>query len=183
MSNDKPEVNTQVPQDITYEDFKIYADANPGSDNSDFYKEFPSKPTSTIRRWKMKYKESERDPDDVPGVPEQEGSVNKTLNANNKTLMRGTLFTEKTFQGMRPEQINRFLLNYHNQKKKDIPDEGDSNSPIVGTPVGSGRPKMFIDQFLTMDAKNKKIEFEAPGSIVFGQVKNKKEAENKWVQP
>lgn len=183
MSNDNPEGNGTEPQNITYEDFKIYADANPGSDNADFYTKFPSKPTSTIRRWKMKYKESDTDSDDVPDVPEHERTPNKTLIANNKTLMRGTLFTEKSFQGMSPEQTNKFLLNYHNQKKKGVSEEEDSNSPIVGTPVGSGRPKMFIDKFLSMDPKNKKIEFEAPGSVVFGKVKNRKEAENRWVQP
>jgi hypothetical protein len=180
MPNGEPE-GEEAEVSVSYDDFKIFANNNPGSDNADFYKAFPSKPQSTIRRWKVKYLSSKQ-PVQKPPEQQKPKVESETLIANNKALMQGTMFTEKNFKGMSQIAINKFLLNFRN-KKKEEPDEEDSNSPIVGTPVGSGRQKMYIDQFLTMDPKMKRIDFEAPASIVFGQHKNRKEAENKWVQP
>ena len=57
MSNDKPEDPPQQ-KSVVYDDFKIFIENNPGSENIDLYREFPSKPTSTIRRWKMNYLKS-----------------------------------------------------------------------------------------------------------------------------
>jgi hypothetical protein len=60
-------------------------------------------------------------------------------------------------------------------------DEGDaSNSPIVGTPVGSGKRRMELDKYLTMDPKMKKINMDIPGSVLFQPFRNKKEAEEYW---
>ena len=87
------------------------------------------------------------------------------------------MFTDKTFEGMDPKQINKFLVNYHQTKPKNTP-----NTPIVGTPLG-GKGKDPIDDYLKFDAIKKEIEFSAPASVVFGKSKSKEEALRKWVLP
>ena len=172
MSNDKPE--DPISQDIKYEDFKIFADNNPGSENLDYYKAFPSKPTSTIRRWKMNYLKPANI--EQPNEQPKDDALLTSVERNNEVLMKGTLFTEKTFSGMDPQQINKFLVNFHQTKPKNTP-----NSPIVGTPVGSGKKVDPIDKFLKMDPINRRIEFSAPASMVFGKSKNKEEALKTWL--
>jgi len=176
--------NGEDQEQVNYEDFKEFADNNPGSDNADFYKQFPNKPQGTLRRWKMKYNEQ---PVQKPPEQPKTKTSNETMKANNKVLMRGTMFTDKNFAGMSDLQINRFLVNFHNQKKKkpDTTEEDiiSGNTPIIGTPVGSGRAKMYIDEFMKIDPKAKKIEFVVPSSIAFGKFKSRKEAKQSWVQP
>ena len=115
------------------------------------------------------------------------------LKDNNKALMHGTSFTDKTFKGMDAQAVNVFLINYHKRVAKDregTPDDADEeqaapNTPILGTPIGSGEPKVHIDQYLTMNPKDYggrgSLEFNAPSSEVFAQHKNKNEAEKKWL--
>lgn len=111
------------------------------------------------------------------------------LKENNKALMKGTSFDDKTFKGMDAQAINVFLINYHKRVAKDKEGEPEEpaapNSPILGTPIGSGEPKVQIDNYLTMNPKDYggrgSLEFEAPSSIVFAQHKNKNEAEKKWL--
>ena len=175
--------NTEVVK-ASRKDFNTWFSDNPGAENADLYDQFPNNPTSTLRRWKMDYinsKSQKISPEEqsVPSATPKE----ETLSLNNKTLMRGTPFSEKTFQGMTPNAINKFLLNWHEGRRERGEDTPAPNTPIVGTPVGSGNPKMPIDDFLTMDAKNQKIYFEAKASKVFSKAKNKEEAYNKWVQP
>ena len=172
MSNDKPE--DPIAQDIKYEDFKIFAENNPGAENPDYYKAFPSKPTSTLRRWKMNYKESMNN-EQTHEQPKDDDLLT-SVERNNEVLMKNTLFTEKTFSGMDPQQINKFLVNYHQTKPKGTP-----NSPIIGTPVGSGNAPDPIDAFLKFDGIKKEIEFSAPASLIYGKSKNKEEALKKWV--
>lgn len=111
------------------------------------------------------------------------------LRENNMALMKGTAFDEAYFDGMSDLQVNKFLLNYHKkQGEQDAKTKSQStsepNTPILGTPVGSGRARHFIDQFLTMDPKNHIIEFDAPASVVLGgKHENQKEAINKWLDP
>lgn len=105
------------------------------------------------------------------------------LEENNKALMRGTPFNEDYFKGMPPKVVNQFLLNYHNKEAAKPPEEPEkeSNTPILGTPVGSGKAKYYLDNFLTMDPKAREIDFTAPASVVFEQQKNQNEATKKWL--
>lgn len=106
------------------------------------------------------------------------------LKENNAALMRGTGLTTDNFEGMNELQINKFLINFHKKKESEpIPEpEKDSNTPILGTPIGSGRQKYFIDKYLTIDPKEKTIDFEAPASIVMGSKhKTEEEAIKKWL--
>lgn len=113
----------------------------------------------------------------------------KTISANNKALMRATPFKESNFKGMDDYAINKFLLNYHkNRESEDTQQEEQAREPnqsIIGTPIGSGKDRMFIDKYLTMDPKahggRGSLDFEAPASIVFAQHKNKIEADKKWL--
>lgn len=106
------------------------------------------------------------------------------LAERNKALMQGTNFTDKYFKGMNSKQINQFLNNFHAQKKKQEP-EAEPNTPILGTPVGSGVQKRFIDKYLSMKLVNNRpeVNFDCPASIVFGKHKNKEEAKLKWLDP
>ena len=101
----------------------------------------------------------------------------------NKALMQGTNFTEKYFKGMSSKQINQFLNNYHKQRKNEPEPEAEPNTPILGTPVGSGIQKRFIDKYLTMKLVNNRpeVNFDCPASIVFAKHTNKEEAKNKWL--
>ena len=110
------------------------------------------------------------------------------LAERNKALMQGTNFDDKYFKGMSSKQINQFLNNYHKQRAKEAPDEEEEpeaapNTPILGTPIGSGKQKRFIDNFLTMKLKDNRpdVNFDCPASIVFAKHKNKEEAKNKWL--
>lgn len=110
----------------------------------------------------------------------------KYLEEANKALMVGTGLSNDHFKGMNPRQINQFLKNFHEQKKTEesIIQEKEPNSPILGTPIGSGRRKALIDDYLKIQIKDGRpdIDFDAPASIVFGKHKNKKEALNKWLE-
>lgn len=108
------------------------------------------------------------------------------LAERNKALMQGTNFDDKYFKGMSSKQINQFLNNYHKQRAKDDPEEepeAEPNTPILGTPIGSGKSKLFIDKFLTLKLKDNRPElnFDAPASVVFARHKNKEEAKLKWL--
>lgn len=103
---------------------------------------------------------------------------------SNKALMRGTGFTEDSFKGMDALAINKFLTNYHDSRQGQAPPEGapkpSPNTPIIGTPVGSGRREQPIDPFISIDPKKREIEFEAPASLVYGIHSNRQEAKRKW---
>ena len=114
------------------------------------------------------------------------------LKDNNKALMHGTSFNEKTFKGMDAQAVNVFLINHHKRVAKareENPEDDEEpaapNTPILGTPIGSGEPKVNIDQYLTMNPKEYggrgSLEFNAPSSEVFAQHKNKNEANKKWL--
>ena len=106
------------------------------------------------------------------------------LAERNKALMQGTNFTDKHFKGMNSKQINQFLNNFHAQRKKETPEpEAEPNTPILGTPVGSGVQKRFIDKYLSMKLVNNRpeVNFDCPASIVFEKHKNKEEAISKWL--
>lgn len=98
------------------------------------------------------------------------------LKDSNKALMRGTRFTEEHFKGMSPLAINKFLTNFHAKE----PDAPAPNTPIIGTPIGSGTQKHAIDNYITIDPKERRIDFEAPGSVVFATHPNKNEARKQW---
>jgi hypothetical protein len=104
------------------------------------------------------------------------------LEENNRALMKGTPFNEAYFEGMPQKEINKFLLNYHKKHEEDAPEpEKEPNTPILGTPVGSGKNRYYLDKFLVMDPKERTIDFEAPASVVFEHHKNKEEATKKWL--
>ena len=108
-----------------------------------------------------------------------------SLVENNKALMRGTHFTDEFFKGMNPLQVNKFLLNYHNETSKNREsveaEEPSPNTPIIGTPVGSGNPSYHLDQYLNIDPKSRTIEFEAPASEVLFKTKSTEDAKQKWL--
>ena len=102
----------------------------------------------------------------------------------NKALMQGTNFDDKYFKGMNTNQINTFLNNFHKQNKENEPEpETAPNTPILGTPIGSGVKKHFIDKYLKFKIKDGRPElnFDCPASIAFGKHNNKNEALNKWL--
>lgn len=106
----------------------------------------------------------------------------------NKALMHGTSFDDKYFKGMNSKQINQFLVNYHKQVKKKTEEaepEAEPNTPILGTPIGSGTRKYFIDNYLDMKLKDNRpdINFDCPASIAFAKHENKDEALKKWLEP
>lgn len=100
---------------------------------------------------------------------------------NNKLLMKGTSFNDKYFEGMDLRAINTFLKNRQAQDKKKEGASGSSNTPIVGTPIGSSQGKKQIDKFLTIDTKNSMIKFRAPASEVFKSFANHAEAKKHWL--
>lgn len=104
---------------------------------------------------------------------------NSHLIESNKALMKGTRFTEGYFEGMDVMQINKFLTNWH-AKNDSSESETTSNTPILGTPVGSGKTTYGIDPFISIDPKRKEINFEAPASLVFATHPNKNEAKKQW---
>ena len=179
MPNGEPEDQDQAEaKDVHFSDFEIYAESNPGFDNSDLYEHFPSKPKGTLRRWKMEYLNSkeEQKPEQKP----QKEKSNETLIKNNRTLMRNTPYDDDFFEGMPPSQVNTFLLNYHRKREEEKGGDREPNTPIIGTPVGNANNP--IDDFLAIDSRLRKIEFEAPASKVFSKEKSKKEAEKQWVR-
>lgn len=102
----------------------------------------------------------------------------------NKALMQGTKFDDKYFKGMNSKQINQFLNNFHKQTKENEPEpEPEPNTPIIGTPIGSGKKKLYIDKFLNFKIKDGRPELnlDVPASIAFAKHKNKEEALNKWL--
>ena len=104
----------------------------------------------------------------------------------NKALMQGTKFDDKYFKGMKTKVINQFLVNFHKQNKENTPEpEIEPNTPIIGTPIGSGKGKHFIDKYLKFSIKNGRpeLDFDCPASVVFGKHENKTEALNKWLAP
>ena len=108
------------------------------------------------------------------------------LAERNKALMQGTSFDAKYFKGMNSKQVNQFLNNYHAQKAKEAPElEVEPNTPILGTPVGSGTAKHLIDDYLTLTIKNGRPElnFDCPASVAFAKHKNQNEAIEKWLAP
>lgn len=177
MPNGEPE-NPPLAKDVHFSDFEIYAENNPGFDNSDLYEQFPDKPKGTLRRWKMEYLNSkeEQKPEQKP----QKEKSEETLIKNNRTLMRGTPYDDDFFKGMDPHQVNTFLLNYHQKQRENSEKEKEPNGPIIGTPVGSaGDP---IDDYLEIDSRLRKVSFEAPASKVFSKENNRKEAKKQWVR-
>lgn len=104
----------------------------------------------------------------------------------NKALMQGTNFDDKYFKGMNTKQINQFLINFHTENKAREPEpETESNTPILGTPIGSGKTTHFIDKYLKFHIKDDRPElnFDCPASIAFGKHENKDEAFDKWWDP
>ena len=102
----------------------------------------------------------------------------------NKALMQGTNFDDKYFKGMNTKQINQFLTNFHKENKAREPEpEKEANTPILGTPIGSGKSKHFIDKYLNFTMKEGRpvLNFDCPASIAFGKHENKNEALEKWL--
>lgn len=120
---------------------------------------------------------------EIEALDKQSKDAFSHLKENNKALMQGTGLDENYFKGMDDLAINKFLLNFHSSKKDEKPSEPvkEPNTPILGTPIGSGHTKYFIDKYLKIDPKEHTVEFEAPGSVVFAHHKNKEEAEKKWL--
>lgn len=102
----------------------------------------------------------------------------------NRALMQGTNFSDKYFKGMNSKQINQFLNNFHKQSKVDTPEpEPEPNTPILGTPIGSGKQKIYLDNFLKFKMKDDRPELnlDVPASIAFAKHENKNEALEKWL--
>lgn len=169
--NEEP---TEKPK-ASKKDFTEWYKSNPGVDNVDIYAQFPNNPQGTLRRWKMEERPAPSPPSLPPTPPSKS---DETLSQNNEALMRGTSFTPKDFEGMTAKATNRFLLNF---KAKQGSKPSSPNTPIVGTPVGSGNPKMKIDDYVSMNASRKEINFDAPASLVLKKHKNKEQAEKYWM--
>ncbi len=110
----------------------------------------------------------------------------EVLKKNNASLMHGTPFDEHYFKGMPASEVNNFLVNYKGLKAKEPESEpSHPNTPILGTPVGSGAPQREIDRYISINPESHNgrgsIEFSAPASVAFAKHKNQTEALNKWL--
>lgn len=125
---------------------------------------------------------------EIDTINEERKDRDKYIIENNQVLLRGTGLSKDHFKGMNPRQINKFLLNFHKKKEEEAATqteaEKEPNTPILGTPIGSGKQIRNIDEFLDIKIKDGRpdITFDCPASIAFGKSKDKKEARNKWLE-
>lgn len=105
------------------------------------------------------------------------------LTDNNRMLMIGTQFTDKSFKGMDLRAINTLLKNHKAEKEKEGATSSSNTPSVVGTPVGnSNQGKRLIDQYLSIDTVNSKIKLNAPASEIFKSFANHKEAREHWLK-
>lgn len=180
MSNDNPDSDSQ--QDgtsgvsITFETFQSFFKSNSDLDNIEYYKQFPSVNTGTIRSWKARAKKNNANP--PPSVPQTSPDGTKETNYRDDmiTLLKQTTkVQEYVLEGLEPDAQLRLLQNMHEQQKSTP----DPNIHLM-TPSGSGGQKLGIDQYIRIDEKSfkekgfGKVDIRIPASELHNPEQAKK---------
>ena len=168
------EPNQQVEEKPTVDDFEEYFEANPNLTNIELYEKFPNTPKSTIRYWKKKVLDAQKPPEtpttDSP-TPTEDERLKKAI--------------ELLKLQVKDPQIHAILedLDLDNQYKvliKAAKDKKPDPNIRLMTPIGSGKPKMGIEKYMTIDEKSfrKKgfgdVEIILPASVALNPEENKK---------
>ncbi len=167
---------------MSYEKFKEFHGKHPDLDNQEYYAEFPETNKSTIRSWKTRA----RKPIEVP-PPEPTEEEAKQGNGYEEEYLKllctqtGTPYSD--FEGV--DSKSAILILKNRQKgiqlqELDKPSRA-SNSSILPAPapIGQGKKKFGLDQYIEFDGDKNEIRMEIPWDVLFDPEKNRALGERK----
>lgn len=157
--NEQDEVSSPS---IDFDTFKTYYSSNSDLDNAEYYQKFPSVNPGTIRSWKAKAKaqltEVSTQTPSTPSDPPQENDEVKRLKKDLiEALKQKSNMNEELLEGLDEDAQIKVLKNASKQTSPD------PNIRLM-TPSGTGKAKLGIEEYLTIDEQS----FKEKG---FGDVK------------